>query len=54
LDVRALRWMAPVAPGAPLCRAHSPGTLFHDAEFILKGGQVGPPDFFATALGDSL
>jgi len=51
LDIRALTWLAPVAPGAPLCRAHSPGTRFHHAEFILKGGQMGPPDFFARALG---
>jgi len=53
LNIRALTWLGPVTPGAPLCRAHSPGTRFHHAEFILKGGQVGPPNFFATALGAS-
>jgi uncharacterized protein YgbK (DUF1537 family) len=51
LPVRALTFAAPLAPGAPLCRAHAAGTPFHDAEFILKGGQIGPPNFFAEALG---
>jgi uncharacterized protein YgbK (DUF1537 family) len=49
LPVTALTWLAPVAPGAPLCRAHSPDPMFQDAEFILKGGQVGPPNFFEMA-----
>jgi 3-oxoisoapionate kinase len=49
LPITALTWLGPVTPGAPLCRAHSPDPVFQYAEFILKGGQVGPPNFFETA-----
>ena len=51
LPIRALTWAAPLTPGAPLCRAHAPGTAFHDAELILKGGQIGPMNFFRQAMG---
>jgi len=47
LPITALTWLGPTATGAPLCQAHSPDPKFHHAEFVLKGGQVGPPDFFA-------
>ena len=56
LGVYALTAIAPLAPGAPLCRAHAdvsradcdqPG---HDGlELALKGGQVGSADFFVAA-----
>jgi 3-oxoisoapionate kinase len=43
LDIAALTYRAPLARGAPLCRAHGwRGNL----ELVLKGGQVGPEDFF--------
>jgi 3-oxoisoapionate kinase len=43
LDITALTYRAPLARGAPLCRAHGRrGNL----ELVLKGGQVGPEDFF--------
>lgn len=48
LPIRALTYSAPMAPGAPLCRAHAVGTKFHEMEFVLKGGQVGPVDFFGV------
>ena len=59
LGVYALTAIAPLAPGAPLCRAHA--DLSADAggatdrpaheglELALKGGQVGDPDFFLAA-----
>jgi 3-oxoisoapionate kinase len=50
LPITTLTWLAPVAPGAPLCRAHSADPMFQHAEFILKGGQVGPPNFFEMAM----
>jgi uncharacterized protein YgbK (DUF1537 family) len=50
LPITALTWLAPLSPGAPLCRAHSPDPAFHHAEFVLKGGQVGPANFFELAL----
>ncbi len=51
LPIRALTYAAPMTPGAPLCTAHAPGTKFHGLEFVLKGGQVGPVDFFGVAKG---
>lgn len=43
LGITALTFAAPLARGAPLCRAHGwPGGL----ELVLKGGQIGPRDFF--------
>ena len=47
LDLTALTFAAPLAPGAPLCRAHAPGSPLDGLELVLKGGQVGPDDFFA-------
>lgn len=43
LNLTALTYAAPLASGAPLCRAHGwPGPL----ELVLKGGQVGSNTFF--------
>jgi uncharacterized protein YgbK (DUF1537 family) len=47
LDISALTFSAPLARGAPLCRAHGgPSEL----ELVLKGGQIGPEDFFEQVL----
>ena len=47
LAITALTFVAPIAPGAPLCRAHGgPPAL----ELVLKGGQVGPETFFEDVL----
>ncbi|MDE3105333.1 MAG: four-carbon acid sugar kinase family protein [Acidobacteriota bacterium] len=48
LPVSALQWLAPLAPGAPLCRAYGEDG-FRDVELVLKGGQIGAEDFFALA-----
>jgi uncharacterized protein YgbK (DUF1537 family) len=43
LGISALTFAAPLARGAPLCRAHG----WHaDLELVLKGGQIGPENFF--------
>ena len=42
---------APLAPSAPLCRAISNKPHLDGLEIALKGGQMGPPDFFARARG---
>lgn len=47
LGLTALTFAAPLAPGAPLCRAHAPGSPLDGLELVLKGGQVGTDDFFA-------
>lgn len=47
LGLAALTFAAPMAPGAPLCRGHAPGSPLDGLEMVLKGGQVGPDEFFA-------
>ena len=56
LKVYALTAIAPLAPGAPLCRAYADipagdrGRTAHEGlELALKGGQVGNADFFVAA-----
>lgn len=51
LGIDALRAMAPLAPGSPLCIASSPRPERDGLELALKGGQVGAPDFFMAAKG---
>jgi len=54
LHAEALSAVAPLAPGAPLCRIHSSQAPKIDGlEVTLKGGQMGAPDFFIHAkIGD--
>ena len=49
LDIDALEMVAPLFPGAPLCRALAPGRPLHGRELVLKGGQMGGPDFLLQA-----
>jgi uncharacterized protein YgbK (DUF1537 family) len=49
LGIDALTALAPLAPGAPLCRAHARERGRDGLEIALKGGQVGRPDFFRAA-----
>jgi uncharacterized protein YgbK (DUF1537 family) len=53
LGIESLEMLAPLAPGAPLCRARAPGSPADGLEIVFKGGQVGAPDFFAHAGGHS-
>ncbi len=46
LGVQALAMIAPLTPGAPLCRAHAPGSSVDGLEVVFKGGQVGAEDYF--------
>ncbi len=48
LGIESLRMIAPLAPGAPLCRAEGAGLPMSDLEIAFKGGQVGAPDFFGA------
>jgi uncharacterized protein YgbK (DUF1537 family) len=50
LGIRALTFLAEAAPGAPLCRGHAAETAVDGVELILKGGQVGPENFFERVL----
>jgi uncharacterized protein YgbK (DUF1537 family) len=44
--IAAVEMIAPLTPGAPLCRAHAPGSPADGMEVVFKGGQVGPEDYF--------
>jgi uncharacterized protein YgbK (DUF1537 family) len=46
LGVEALEMIAPLTPGAPLCRASAPGSPADRCEIIFKGGQVGAEYYF--------
>jgi len=50
LAPKALRVVARLAPGAPLCRAVSREPHLAQLEIALKGGQMGQPDYFVKAL----
>jgi 3-oxoisoapionate kinase len=46
LGIESLTFAAPLTPGAPLCHCHAPGKTLDGLELVLKGGQVGPENFF--------
>ena len=46
LGIEALEMIAPLTPGAPLCRALAPGSPADKMEVVFKGGQVGPENYF--------
>jgi len=46
LGIESLEMLAPLAPGAPLCRACAPGSPLDGLAVNFKGGQVGTPDYF--------
>lgn len=48
LGIDALTAIAPLSPGVPLCRAHSPDAAIDGLEIALKGGQTGSTDFFSA------
>ncbi len=47
LGLYALECAATLVPGAPLCKAHARDAELDGLELILKGGQIGGPDFFS-------
>ena len=50
LGIFALEMLAPTAPGSPLCRAYSRRACSDGLEIVLKGGQMGGPDYFGKVL----
>jgi uncharacterized protein YgbK (DUF1537 family) len=48
LGAYALEAIAPIAPGAPLCRIFSTDPKVDGIEIALKGGQMGGADFFGS------
>lgn len=49
LGLTALSVVAPLAPGAPVCRVHSRDAAIDGLEVTLKGGQMGTRNFFIQA-----
>jgi 3-oxoisoapionate kinase len=43
----ALTFVCSLEPGAPLCRVYCEDSPLNGIEMVLKGGQIGPEDFFA-------
>ncbi len=50
LGIYALETLCPIAPGAPLCVAHSKDPKFDGLEIALKGGQNGNHKYFESIL----
>jgi len=50
LEIEALKMIAPVVPGAPLCRVTSSKEALDGLEVNIKGGQVGPEEYFGMVL----
>ena len=46
LGIDALTAAAPISPGVAVCRAHSSRAVADGLEIVLKGGQMGEPEFF--------
>lgn len=46
LGISALTFAGLTVPGAPLCRTHSAEASVSGLELVLKGGQIGPEDYF--------
>jgi uncharacterized protein YgbK (DUF1537 family) len=53
MGIRALSFVAPVLPGAPLCRVHADAPHLDGIEIALKGGQMGSEDYFGRLKGNS-
>ncbi len=50
LNIEAITAVAPLAPGSPLCKAHTEGAL-NGLEIMFKGGQVGGEYIFEETRG---
>ena len=48
LGIEALEMIAPLTPGAPLCRAIAPNSPADSLEIVFKGGQVGAENYFGV------
>jgi uncharacterized protein YgbK (DUF1537 family) len=48
LGIEALEMIAPLTPGAPLCRVIAPNSPADGLEIVFKGGQVGAENYFGV------
>jgi uncharacterized protein YgbK (DUF1537 family) len=49
MGIEALEMIAPLTPGAPLCRAFAKDSFVNNLEIVFKGGQVGGENYFGIA-----
>jgi uncharacterized protein YgbK (DUF1537 family) len=54
MGIEAVEMIAPLVPGAPLCKAYAPGSALNGLQVNFKGGQVGGENYFGLALHGSL
>ena len=50
MEIDAMEMIAPLVPGAPLCRAYSKNKKINGLEINFKGGQVGDEKYFKLLL----
>jgi len=50
MGIEAVEMIAPISPGAPLCKAYAPGAATDGLEVNFKGGQVGAENYFVSLL----
>jgi len=50
LGILGLEMLAPIAPGAPLCKVYSNHDILTGLQLSLKGGQLGQKDYFSRVL----
>ena len=48
MGIESVEMIAPLSPGAPLCRASAPNSPLDGVEVNFKGGQVGSPNYFGV------
>lgn len=46
MGIESVEMLAPLTPGAPICKARATGSSIDNLEVVFKGGQVGKEDFF--------
>ncbi|OQP59800.1 four-carbon acid sugar kinase family protein [Niastella populi] len=50
MGIEAVEMIAPLVPGAPLCKATAPGSPVNGMEVNFKGGQVGGENYFEVLM----
>jgi len=54
MGIEAVEMIAPLSPGAPLCKAYAPNSAIDGLEVNFKGGQVGKEDYYVVAKGKKM
>jgi uncharacterized protein YgbK (DUF1537 family) len=54
MGIEAVEMIAPLVPGAPLCKATAPGSPVNGLDVNFKGGQVGGENYFEVLANGTL